>query len=819
MKTTPTLAAQASSVTSALNLATASRGASQGLTLAPQLTPVIQGNMRILAHRRVNGVPHTLMLDLDEQTFMITDGTNTQDAGTPDAEVFGAAISIGGFVVMTSRGLLSILRNEYGGWYIDETSIASVPITFEARHQRDYTLISDPFVIPAADLPRDTGLISSARVHSIGANLSEEYFSLADRIASRGYWMQPLIVRYHLINDQGRRFYTSPPSLVDYQGWQACDILSVDCSKAADGSLNLPALRFPVSAFSLGLRCHGKGIGSYRRLGISSVEICVSPLIHPVDSQAETPCRVVRPTSATPSLTIAIPGTTDRFESLDASRADRLFELLPHLDAIETSVAVIPLDKMTQDLSLSRPLSLTRSVEESLLSKVLKTTVQPVVGSQSSQALIDRIAPPNAFVAEACCADADTLLWGNITPLRWLGADIHTLCSDFVENQPWNGVLQLTRTDGTSTAVELSGPHRPLRLASCISFPDPSVASLRLFINSAAGRQVASATLLPTPDNRFAARISLDIPSRDFYPYSGIFPAISSPWQPQETIPGALVASHISAPALPISATICSTHPIKAITPAVRSASAWDFSRSHLYAFTSAGIYAVSVAASSVAIKATCIDPRGVDSQSAVCFTPAGVMALSSGSLLSVATSSVKTLLTDAPYDTVVWHPPLNALYLRDHLGNITMLMLDSLRHSQILTPVDIRRLFAIPPLLWACSDTQVLMPDLTGDLSDPSRPFEWRWSPPEPPPHPLSMLQVDLSASLFHGTIKLYGSSWPQPDAASLPGQLLAGAEISGQVNAPIRLRITPPARSALTLVIRGDASPDLFLRSISLT
>lgn len=114
-----------------------------------------------------------------------------------------------------------------------------------------------------------------------------------------------------------------------------------------------------------------------------------------------------------------------------------------------------------------------------------------------------------------------------------------------------------------------------------------------------------------------------------------------------------IITSSVTDPLIPIGSVSLSHQKITALTPASRSQSTWDFSRTHLYAFTPEGTFAISFSAKGAYLTAALIDNR--PALGAAIFTPHGVYCAVRGGLAIFTGSRAKDFI-NLPEDIAGLH-------------------------------------------------------------------------------------------------------------------------------------------------------------------
>lgn len=747
--------------------------------------------------------------------------THTTDTGFTDVAILPAeplcAIPLSdAFLIMTSQGPVRLILTPEG-WDIDSTTsvgnaTGTFPaITVTAHTAGTLTASTQPLDITDIDFSRNDPSLPDAATTAITRRLTDTYSALSLQAVLGNLWLQPVMLRYRIISHTGVTLHTSAPMVLAPDGWQCCNLLSVTCSRSGS-TLSVPAI--PVSAQAFSLKIHIDTTAAWHP-DAAAVEFLVSPQLHPVDLDADAPCRLQRTATTTPVLTVAMPGTTASMASLDWQRTDRLRETLARIDLIPATStrfsipltdAVTPLPN-TSALTVDRELRLLRS-----------TLAQPVAvtPNKGTAALLRDISTPHSFYARTALTAADTVIWGDITPIPSLGYPLSDLAASFSPGA-WHGVLRIHMQSGQTIAGALSADDRmPASLAPVITYPHPQASMLELFVcpdTSPSTVLRAAVPLSPSPSGAHALFIHQSLAPTPLtateLPMPEITNADTSPRHP-----GMLAAAAISAPLSPLAAIQCSSAPILALTPAVRSASSWDFSRCRFYAFSRAGIYAVALNAARSSLAATLIDPRGIERAHAAVHTPLGVMALSGSELISVTAARTATVTVSTDAVELAWDSPSQSLWLIDALGNLSSRHIPSGYLHSILSPESVNAIQSTGTALYLTTPDSLLIP---AEPYSSERPIRYIRTIPMPFPSRPQMLELRISASAFEGSIAIRAHSIPSSGTSgeSYPVTTL---RISGAINAPLRIPVLAPPRPYISLIIEAYASPDFILSSILL-
>lgn len=320
----------------------------------------------------------------------------------------------------------------------------------------------------------------------------------------------------------------------------------------------------------------------------------------------------------------------------------------------------------------------------------------------------------------------------------------------------------------------------PSALPALVCLSDPSASKLEIWIENLSDTSVkyASTILVPTADGTMAFAINPSLLPIALSPWTGEYPKSSATTENDcLRYAGAIVTACIARPYTALGALEVSSCPITALHPAVKSASSWDFTRCHLYAFSRAGIFTIAFGPAKNNPASALIDPRGVSEGSRTAYTSSGVMAVAdTGQLLQVSGARTTMVLDHADADTLEWFIPANQLRLH-HSGATTALSLQNMeRHAIQATDAS-----GLIPVKW------------TARMALPSRR------------RPKS-IRLAMAATNFTGTMLLAGDS----GKGCRP---LLTLSVKGRINAPLTAFVIAHPCSFLTISVSGVASPDFII------
>ncbi len=699
-----------------------------------------------------------------------------------------------GFVIMTEGGQLT-LRCRDGEWRHAAVSAVSGGVRLRTVSAGSLSAVTGAYTFADISVNRSNPGIGAADNRRLAASLCDAYGQMASSAAAAGLWIAPVIARYHLLSDSGERLYSSAPQVMHCGGWPCTGNISADIT-TADGSSSIPGLKVEAEAFRIEM-----SVPVELHPSVAAIEVTVTPQLHPVDRQALMPVRINR-SSAGAALSVALPGATDHFSPRSGAFAAQLGEMAMRLPALERRVAYRAVDVAPAPMAptvIKAPAVTSASAEQTKVDRALSRAVEPVADG-SDRALLRDISSPHSFTARRVAVSGSVVVWADISRMMSAGFAVADITDDFVD-KPWNGSLRVTFAGGGRVAARVGGrAGMPRRFAPLVTFPHPDAVKIELWLRSADSGECrrGEVSLTPSADGLSARWLSRSLEGAELETVTDYQPA--TPTSIVARQPGAVAAATVSSPLKVTAAALCSSAPVMALTPAVRSGSSWDFARSHLYLFSREGVCSLAVDASRRRISSALITAAGVDRPEAVAPTPAGVMALSNGRLIKVRGSRADTLLTGLSAVQAAWCADEERLWLLDSQGNVDRLHLGRMSQARMLAPIAPDSLVQEADRLWIVEQDNTY--ELAAGTAD-SSPVRWRATIGMPPGRRVRALCLMMEASAFEGSVTVTDGC-----------RTLLRADISGALRAPLVLRLWGPARTQLSLEIEGRVSADFVLR-----
>lgn len=694
-------------------------------------------------------------------------------------------------LVFTAQGTTRLIKND-NAWTIQDEPTRSPEISLEVVDTTVYNATIRPGKL-TDNYPHGTGILSKADADSLSYDLRVAYNSLYNQACADGYFIQPILARVCLYDEQFCTIYTGPTVMLGQ--FQLTEQLSISADTTA-GTRAATAIQ--ATAYRVAVRLPDPLPDEWKNR-VYGLFIQASVPLHPLDFNASVHGNVLADTSGTSStITCAWPGMAlDRGGELQ--RQALVSQCLSRIDDVVANRMGFIIEPISNKrLHYYTPSSLIPDTERAQLDKILAKKVTPLTGYTTE--VVRRCSRPHKFTATSVTLNGDTVLIANPKAVRYEGYPLTTMSVKRGEGS-WHAYAQVTFGDGSEKVVwsGQGSDNAPLALSPIMCYPAPDAREMTIAIAYSDGT-ILKDTVTLTPDD--SGRYS-------FY----IHPSLQ-PWTPSAQasvylIPAEqrVLACHdgivfntlASNPLEPLSALLAAPCAISALTPAARSTSSWDYGKSHFYAFSRFGVTAIGVGTSRTLSGANRISQLPVSTPQQVVWTDAAVYAISdTATLFSVSGNRSSPLSCVSP----PWEGALPT-------ATLTAFITPPVALSPFETPLLITTQKSVTILL---APQSLKFTRVTPDDGTDSIPILWQARIPLSTP--LKRVTLDLAASDFQGSITLSLDNGQEPDG-SLP---LLHLDIAGEINAPLTYPLSAPLRGWATVTIDARVSPDFLFRKINL-
>lgn len=665
-----------------VNLCHNLRRSPSGATLEPVgVTRLIAaGGWRPLLNHTVG--EHSYMIMYSGSALAVTDllasAPVVTEIGSVSGDILTAQTVSDGCVVVMSKSGPYELRLAGSTWTL-QTAVRRLPvISLTAVDGADAEVEIGERTLSKTYQTTDYTLTERDE-RAVSSDVREAYTELCRRAASGGYYCQPVIARYRLVGAQGETVYESAPLLLGAsQGTSATDYITID---STDGRT---LGRWTLSARQWRPRLRViEGIERLAALGVSHIELLVSPQIHPYDPSATVPVERVRgAASGNHFLRVALPGRSQGLVAMAGGGAvARLRELIGRVGTLcRTAASMTVTDDITVlDRTLPAVTTAEAADEVRDIKRILKSAVKPA----------DRVALslmlPHGFTARESAEASGTVLWGGLSAIRYHGDDVRTFAASNAADTDgaWHSAVSVTFGSGDEQTVATADGigAAPLTLNPILSYPSADAVVMKIIISR--GGTVMTGTFELTPDA--SGR-------RAVFVHPSLRPFALSDEAEAYVVPAEKIVEHVYDNAVAVApveqslniravAVTGVSSTVTALAAVRHSQSAWDFGRRRFMVFTSGGMFRAIVSADMTAISVALHDSRPVTDRAAVCDASGRLLALSGRSLLEVGASGCRLLADDIDGKRLYWEPERGELTIcGDTESSETVCLRDGMR-------------------------------------------------------------------------------------------------------------------------------------------
>lgn len=659
-----------------------------------------------------------------------------------------------------------------------------------------------------------------ADASKLGKALCATYKALEGRARSTGYAVQPMPVRCRLLDARGTTLAVGPTVMLGcVDGVSGADGI---VQTSADSMATLSSATMKLDVYHPALIVPAPLAAPWDRL-VASLVIETSGEIAPLDESAGLPHAVHRDavsgqvavTSRLPGFALGNVADEGRFRRLGREALSRpMYELARYDFPFGGGLAGEPGEMLM--IELGRTSSISGSSSSSGISGISSSS------SPSGFISPGAVTPP--ALCSAALVDGDiTLLCNPLTP-GTKGWDPREFIATR-ENSP-NGEWQMAVTatiltpagERKVTAACSAKGYRPLNLSPVLSFPSASATTLTIAIRTSQGASFrTSVSLTPLAGTDVAVYVADGL--------KRIVPEqVETVMVPAESVgPARVRRGEAVAVASADNGRIISRRQISAgaivrAAVAPRSSGGWDFSRRKVMFFCEDGMTLATLDGAGKFQSSAPVDFRGIRSARAV--TPfaltrgAALGVIAGGDLVAVSGQKVETVMRDigryfpAGADLCLgYNQAEGELVVADDSGRLLRVASDGEVTTTTIpgfTGAGPLRLLTAGDRLLCASTRQVY--DLSAEDAATLLDVELKCR------HSLNfrpeLVMLNLFASEANGSVSLLG------DRGTGVAEPLVRFDITGEVNAPLPLRIPPLARRFVTLHYRLAASADLSIR-----
>lgn len=627
------------------------------------------------------------------------------------------------------------------------------------------------------------------------------YRDLISVAADYGEMIQPSLMRYRMVDSRGEALYESPTVLVSADaGFQVLGSVSMGVStdRSTRNGSTLYAKGYKPA---LMLTSEPDTVWAKR---VEAIEVLASPQIHPIDFEGECDGRVM----STDAITFTLPGAggIEGESEYLRSLVGRMVELSEQTMRVVARIER-PFGPRGLTLGTRQRLNVLRMADARAewrqQQRLLALHNYPAGG------VIERFVSPHRFTASSVARAGAVLLYANPVQLPFAGHSLESMAARFVDGAWSASVVVTLGDDGEQVVWSGSGTGKcPHGISPVLSYPSQRATSMTIYFTDPTGRSYRHEMPLTAVPGRELA----------YYVHPGLKPwnltNMVSGWSLPETtakprpLEGYVVAALTPRPHTLLSALKVSAAPIKALTAASRSASAFDFGKSHFYAASVWGICSIATSGTSILASASLIDRRGVSSPSMMTVGAACSYALASGDLLELSGNRTTVLARNVAAQGIGWSS--------DNGGELWLIGVDG--KARVYHPEDgsmSRRECAVSGM-WSDGSSLIVM-DADGMRRIAYSPInkfipgervhvEFETEPEVVVGGTHTIVETPLAGSEVSGSVEVYGSN----DREFKASRLLMRYNVEGSGVSNPRQKMLRPRCRYIKLKVTADVSTD---------
>lgn len=556
------------------------------------------------------------------------------------------------------------------------------PLSFRAVDKKSFVCTTASMKLSGrADYLHWSGPVADSDARAVSAGLQASYRHLADTARLEGYYVQSVVVCYRLLDAAGRELHRSVPVVVG-RGEQCLSPLSVEAKvDVASGSASVDGYKVAVDGFRLALVVPEVSGGGYD--DVAAVEVRATPPLPLVSFGGEAVVAMRRGSGGatlleatlprSPFAGIVVPAVLDRIDALTSPVARFIHPFAGGIgSAPGTNMVITPL----------RAVSVAAEAEE-FLRKVKGGVprLDPFIAESDGH---------HGFIAGTVDRIGDMTVYGCLTPVHCAPPQMSCLMEPAVGSAAWTAVVKVTllSADGSQeilSSTESGRDGAPDIISPLIAYPHPGAVRIQIQLSRAdtGERRLLDFPLTPTPDGRMACWVSpgfapVEVASGD----SGAAPLLPVDKPVKVCRGGMLAVGRFDEPGRLLSAIDVCGGVVVRVTPSSKSGGAWDFGRRHLYVFSTAGVYSVSVNASCTLSSVHPVHDLPVESGASVASAPSGVYFLSGGSLWRVRGTTVDMVMSGIGAESLTWSNAGCRLWCHRSDGSCVVLTDDGSRYE-----------------------------------------------------------------------------------------------------------------------------------------
>lgn len=481
-----------------------------------------------------------------------------------------------------------------------ERKAADYPsVTFKIREEGTMQAQTGSFTPKDGDLRRLNPL-SEKDLENYSEMLESAYRSMYIQAGTGNMLIQPIILRYKLLDGEGRTLFTSLPQIAaSNSGWQLCDVMEAKISKRSDTDFTIESLTLTAKAYSLWVTIPETEPES----DVRTVEIEMSYPLHPLDFDEESEVRTVNASGNTPTARIGLPRATTGLASRNEERAERLRQMLAHSEKTLPTVKRFGIAGERQVMLQPESLVGVKAIRM-MTDKILSE--EPALNEGGNETMAN-VNIPHGFKAERMTSSGDTTLYSGITPLPYEGTDPKELVGfdDGDEEIRIRSTVRLTNGRAVRKEVTITGDFGSLSVNPIAGFPGKDALSMTIEAKRGNEMKGLELELTPTADAKMAINIAPDMKKRAMTAVDATtWDEPYNPPAPERLHEGTLLCGRTGDRGR-ITGTTRTEGAIRGCVATDRGTGSWDNSKGHFYLLTEKEIEGVTAEGKTGSISVT----------------------------------------------------------------------------------------------------------------------------------------------------------------------------------------------------------------------
>lgn len=704
---------------------------------------------------------------------------------------------------ITSPGTIRMLMKHaptcYIGYAVDDsTSTPTITFTHHGEMPElpplmltagDETTLSE--TLPTMQLSASGathGSLNTADAKEVTYRLIEAYTQLRKSADANGFYLQPTLARYRLLDASGDTIVASPPLLIapstGFQDGGEITVTSTDSLKTISGGAIM------MKAYRLHLTITRTLPEPWRSMVKSAVIETLSP-IDPIDENAICSSSISNDGTQT-TVALRLPGI------VASSVANLARQRQLTIEALSTSAS-----HWRMQGRINLPFSKT-AIKQSVALRC-KAPLQP---HTTYPPVRDAISHNTALMCH------NLLLLANEQRTPFAGYPLRNFIHTFATNGTWRASTTVKISTGngdidTVARMDSDSTLPPSALNALLSYPDANATEMSITLSIAQEKIVTKTVkLTPLPEADIAYYLADDL--------GKITPNTTTTFNTQvttaknTTTAGKVTICTPTRLCAPHSTFRNSSATIVAMHEAPRSHGTWDFARQKIVVFSHDGTRLVTLNDANAARSSALLDYRPVLNAHNVCTTTGNsgleLTVIAGFDLVKVSQNGVSTIVRRLNGDNIGYSPLYNELWLTTSDGTLCRLS----QHDKQMEVINA----TLPTATTSCEiitwgnrmliATDTALYDATTETyPDNGIPVELRLR------HnfghaPLRAVTYNLFSSAFNGSLCLSG------DCGNRQPQPLMQHKIIGALNHPMTVRIIAPIRQYLETTLTATVSHD---------